>query len=29
MKDTIKCICDNITEALSIVHYFSEGCTGQ
>ena len=29
MKDTIKYICDNITEALSKVHYFSDGCAGQ
>ena len=26
MKDTIKYIHDNITEALSKVHYFSDGC---
>ena len=25
MRDTIKCIRDNITEALSKVHYFSDG----
>ena len=29
MKDTIKYIRDNITEALSKVHYFSDGCAGQ
>ena len=29
MKDTIKYIHDNITEALSKVHYFSDGCAGQ
>ena len=29
MKDTIKYICDNITEALSKVHYFSDGCAAQ
>ena len=29
IKDTIKYICDNITKALSKVHYFSDGCTGQ
>ena len=30
MKDTIKYICDNITEALSTkVHYFFDGCAGQ
>ena len=29
MKDTIKYICDNITEAFSKVHYFSDGCAGQ
>ena len=27
-KDTIKCINDNITEAFSDVHYFSDGCAG-
>ena len=29
MNHTIKYTCDNITEALSKVHYFSDGCTGQ
>ena len=29
MKDTIKYVHDNITEALSKVHYFSDGCAGQ
>ena len=29
MKDTIKYIHDNITEALSKRHYFSDGCAGQ
>ena len=29
MKDTIKYIHDNITEALSKEHYFSDGCAGQ
>ena len=30
MKDTIKYICDNITETLSTkVHYFFDGCAGQ
>ena len=29
MKDTIKYIRDNITEALSKVHYFSDGRAGQ
>ena len=29
MKDTIKYIHDNITEALSNVHYFSDGYAGQ
>ena len=29
MKDTINYICNNITEALSKVHYFSDGCAGQ
>ena len=29
MKDTIKYIRDNITEALSKVHYFPGGCEGQ
>ena len=29
MKDKIKYIGDNITEALSKVHYFSDGCAGQ
>ena len=29
MRDTIKYIHDNITEALSKVHYFPDGCSGQ
>ena len=29
MEDTIKYIHDNITEAPSKVHYFSDGCAGQ
>ena len=29
MKNTIKYIRDNITEGLSKVHYFSDGCAGQ
>ena len=29
MRDTIKYIHDNITEALSKGHYFSDGCAGQ
>ena len=28
MRDTIKYICDNITEALSKVHDLSNGCAG-